>query len=513
MAAFGYNRDGKQRNRQVVCGLLCAADGCPVAVEVLPGNTADPGTIAALMRLIRERFGIESLALAGDRGVLTTARILEELGPAGLDWVSALKATDLRTLLKQPKPDPNNSLQDPRAPLRPGELVPDQVSESHSPDFLRERLLVCLNPRLKAERARKRKNLLRATEEILERIADTVRRHSSSVLRKGKDAINRRVGREANPKLVEKHFTIEVSDEELRWSRKQGSIEGEGRLDGIYAVATSLGQDRLAGGEAVAASKHLARVERAFRNLKTDRLQLRPVYLYDEEHVRGQVFLCMLAYYVEWHMRRKLAPLLFEDAHREATEPRREAPVEPAQPSPDAGAKAVGKRTPKGLSVQSEPRDGAGTPEGPDAERGYIAGWGRQRVPAGVAGFAPAGERPGTAGRGPWTRRRLFPVGSQLVSGPNQVRTELGSCSAECLVAVRQQNGPEEQFVAHPGPVTVTFRECSLFNGSDVTPLCRNQPDPLGISAGETTADPTGKQAWPTRERVKTQAILTLAAG
>ena len=226
MAAFGYNRDGKHGNRQVVCGLLCAADGCPVAVEVLPGNTADPGTIAALMRLIRERFGIESLALAGDRGVLTTARILEELGPDGLDWVSALKATELRTLLKQPKPDPNNSLQDPRAPLRPGELVPDQVSESHSPDFLRERLLLCLNPRLKAERARKRKKLLRATEQILERIADMVRRHSSSVLRKGKDAINRRVGREANPKLVEKHFTIEVSDEELRWSRKQGTIEG-----------------------------------------------------------------------------------------------------------------------------------------------------------------------------------------------------------------------------------------------------------------------------------------------
>ena len=278
-------------------------------------------------------------------------------------------------------------------------------------------------------------------------------------------------------------------------------------------MATSVGQDRLAGGEAVAASKHLARVERAFRNLKTDRLQLRPVYLYDEEHVRGQVFLCMLAYFVEWHMRRKLAPLLFEDAHREATEPRREAPVEPAQPSPDAGAKVVGKRTPKGLSVQSEPRDGAGTPEGPDAERGFIAGWGRQRVPAGVAGFAPAGERPGTAGRGPWTRRRLFPVGSQLVSGPNQVRTELGSCSAECLVAVRQQNGPEEQFVAHPGPVTVTFRECSLFIGGNVTPLCPNQPDPLGISAGETTADPPGKQVWPTRERAKTQAILTLAAG
>ncbi|MDE0103811.1 MAG: IS1634 family transposase [Bryobacterales bacterium] len=350
LAASGYNRDGK---RQLVCGLLCAADGCPVAVEVFPGNTADPGTVAALVRLIRERSGIESVVLAGDRSMLTTARIREDLGPAGLDWVSALKAADLRTLLKQPKPDPNNPAQDPRAPLRPGELVPDQMAEIHSPDFPGERLLVCLNPRLKAERARKRESLLRATEEILERIADMVRRRSSPVLRKGKDAINRRVGREANRKLVEKHFTIEVSDEELRWSRKQGSIEAEGRLDGIYMVRTSVAQDKLAAGEAVAACKRLARVERAFRNLETDGLQLRPACLYDDEHVRGHAFLCMLAYYVEWHLRRKLAPLLFEDAGREAADARRESPVEPAQSSPDAEAKAAGKRTPEGLPAQS----------------------------------------------------------------------------------------------------------------------------------------------------------------
>ena len=353
LAAFGYNRDGKRGKRQLVCGLLCAADGCPVAVEVFPGNTADPGTVAALVRLIRQRFGIESVALAGDRGMLTTARIREDLGPAGLDWVSALKTTDLRTLLKQPKPDPDNPGQERRAPLRPGELVPDQVAEIHSPDFPGERLLVCLNPRLKAERARKRESLLRATEEILERIAGMVRRRSSPALSKGRDAINRRVGREANRKLVEKHFTIEVSDSELRWSRKRDSIEAEGQLDGIYVVRTSVEQDKLAAGEAVAAYKRLARVERAFRNMKTDRLQLRPVFVYDEEHVRGHVFLCMLAYYVEWHLRRKLAPLLFEDADREAAEARRASPVEPAQSSPDAQSKAAGKRTPEGLPVQS----------------------------------------------------------------------------------------------------------------------------------------------------------------
>ena len=353
LAAFGYNRDGKRGKRQLVCGLLCATDGCPVAVEVFPGNTADPGTVAALVRLIRQRFGIESVALTGDRGMLTTARIREDLGPAGLDWVSALKTTDLRTLLKQPKPDPNNPGQERRAPLRPGELVPDQVAEIHSPDFPGERLLVCLNPRLKAERARKRESLLRATEEVLERIAGMLRRRSSPALSKGRDAINRRVGREANRKLVEKHFTIEVSDSELRWSRKRDSIEAEGQLDGIYVVRTSVEQDKLAAGEAVAAYKRLARVERAFRNMKTDRLQLRPVFVYDEEHVRGHVFLCMLAYYVEWHLRRKLAPLLFEDADREAAEARRASPVEPAQSSLDAQSKAAGKRTPEGLPVQS----------------------------------------------------------------------------------------------------------------------------------------------------------------
>ncbi len=354
LAAFGYNRDGKRGKRQLVCGLLCAADGCPVAVEVFPGNTADPSTVATLVQTVRQEFGLDRVALAGDRGMLTTARIREDLQPASLDWVSALKTADLRTLLKQPKPDPADPHADRRAPLRPGELVPDHVAEIHSPDFPGERLLVCLNPRLRAERARKRESLLRATEQILERIAEMVRRRSSPVLRKGgKEAIDRRVGREANRRMVEKHFRIQVSDTELRWERKQDSIEAEGALDGIYVVRTSVPKDKLAAEEAVAAYKRLARVERAFRNLKTERLHLRPLHVYDEEHVRGHVFLCMLAYYVEWHLRRKLAALLFEDADREAARQRRKSPVEPAQVSASAEAKADSKQTPDGLPVQS----------------------------------------------------------------------------------------------------------------------------------------------------------------
>ncbi len=190
------------------------------------------------------------------------------------------------------------------------------MAEILSPDCPGERLLACLNPRLRAERARKREDLLQATEALLEKIAAPVRRGRKPL--RGRDAINRRVGREANRKKVEKHFEIVVTDEELRWSRKQERIAAEARLDGIYVVRTSLAQDALGADAAVAAYKSLARVERAFRSLKTTQLHLRPVYVYSAEHVRGHVFLCMLAYYVEWHLRRKLAPLLFEDAEREA---------------------------------------------------------------------------------------------------------------------------------------------------------------------------------------------------
>ena len=350
LAAFGYNRDGKRGKRQMVCGLLCSAEGCPLAVEVFAGNTADPATVSAAVRQLRESFGIEQLALTGDRGMLTTARLREDVGPAGLDWVAALQTVDLRTLLRQPRPDKDGK-QGP-APLRPGELVPDQVAAIRSPDFPGERLLVCLNPRLRAERARKREELLQATERILERIAEMVR-HGRGPAKGGKEAIDRRVGREADRKLVEKHFTIKVSDEELRWSRQQAGIEAEAQLDGIYVVRTSLAAEDLGAEQAVAAYKGLARVERAFRSLQTTQLQVRPVYVYAEEHVRGHVFLCMLAYYVEWHLRRRLAPLLFEDAEREQAALQRTAPVKQAAVSPAAQAKADSKRTAEGLPAQS----------------------------------------------------------------------------------------------------------------------------------------------------------------
>ena len=289
LAAFGYNRDGKRGKRQIVFGLLCAADGCPLAVEVFAGNTADPATLAAQVERIRQRFGIARIALVGDRGLLTTARIRADLQPAGLGWISALKSQSVRTLLQRPGP---SAVQ---APLRPGQLVPDQVAEIRSEEFPGERLLVCLNPRLRAERARKREELLQATERILEGLAAQVRRGREPL--RGRDAINRRLGRELNRKKVGKHFQITVSDGHLSWSRRAERIAAEQQLDGIYVVRTSLAEQELGPAAAVEAYKSLAGVERAFRTSK-DHLRVRPLHVYSEDHVRGHVFLCMLAYCV-----------------------------------------------------------------------------------------------------------------------------------------------------------------------------------------------------------------------
>ena len=344
LAAFGHNRDGKKGRQQIVFGLLCAHDGCPVAVEVFAGNTADPTTVAAQIRKLRKRFGIERIALVGARGMLTTARIRKEVEPAGLDWISALRTADLRTLLRPADPDAP-------APLRPGELVPDAVAEIKSPAFPGERLIVCLNPRLRDERARKREDLLRATEAILEEIARVVRRPGSRL--RGRDRIHHRVGREANRHKVEKHFTITVTDDDLTWTRHDAGIAAEAQLDGIYIVRTSLPAGAIAADEAVDAYKALARIERAFRHLKTTRLEVRPVYVYTADHVRAHVFLCALACHVEWHLRRRLAPLLFEDDDPEGARAQRTSPVQPADVSPGAKEKAATRTTADGRPVHS----------------------------------------------------------------------------------------------------------------------------------------------------------------
>ncbi len=341
LAEFGDHRDGKAGKRQIVYGLLCAADGCPVAIEVFPGNPADPKTVVHQINKIRRRFGIHRLAWVGDRRMLTTARIREDLEPAGLDWISALKTPDIRPLLQHGAPG------EP-APLVPETLIPDAIAEVTGPDFPGERLIVCLNPRLQTERRRQRQARLRATAKALERIAASVR----SGRLKGVGAIERRVGQEIPRHQVAKHFEIQVTDRRLVWRQRPERIIAEARLDGIDVIRTSLEAETLGAAEAVEAYKRLAGVERAFRSMKSD-LRIRPIHVYSADQVRAHIFLCMLAYYVEWHLRQRLAPMGFEDDDRAAAQAARDTPVAPAQPSPAAQSKAATRVTAEGLPVHS----------------------------------------------------------------------------------------------------------------------------------------------------------------
>ena len=245
LAAFGHNRDGKRGKKQIAFGLLCSETGCPIAFEVFPGGTGDPSTVASQIRKLRARFGIERIALVGDRGMLTTTQIRASMEPADLGWISALKTTDLRKLLK---PVSKNG----PVPLRPDQLLPDAVAEIASPDFPGERLLVCLNPRSK-DRARKREDLLQATEAIPKEIARVVRQPHSNL--RGQGPINRRVGREADRRKVAKHFQIMVSDHDLTGAHDEDSIAAEAQLDGIYIIRTSLPTEAISAHDAVCAYK------------------------------------------------------------------------------------------------------------------------------------------------------------------------------------------------------------------------------------------------------------------
>ena len=344
LAAFGHNRDGKKGKKQITFGLLCAPDGCPVAVEVFAGNTSDPATVASQVQSIQTRFAIDKVALVGDRGMLTTARIRDDPIPAGLDWILALKTADIRTLLQGGKDGT-------AAPLCPEALVADAVAEITGPEFPGERLMVCLNPRLRGQRARKREDLLKATEEALSKIAHTAARTKPGP--KNRDAINRALGARAGRWKMRKHFDIEVRDDAMTWSRNQDRIDAEARLDGIYIIRTSLSREAIGIAQAVEAYKSLAQVERAFRSIKTTRLKIRPVYVYNTARVRAHVFLCMLAWYVEWHLRHRLAPLLFEDHDRDAARRQRTSPVAKANVSDAAKDKAGRKRTQDDLPVHS----------------------------------------------------------------------------------------------------------------------------------------------------------------
>ena len=332
LARIGHSRDGKKGSLQIVYGLLCSAAGCPVAVEVYEGNTADPRTLADQIRKVRQRFGLERVVFVGDRGLLTSARIDAELRPVeGLDWISALRSEQIRKLAADD------------GPLQRSLFDTADLAEIRHPDFPGERLIACLNPLLEAERARKREELLRATERELDQIVAATRRQKRAL--RGQDRIGLRVGKALNRFKVAKHFEITITETAFEYRRKQESIDAEARLDGIYVLRTSAPADVLDAAGTVRAYKGLAAVERAFRCLKTVDLHVRPIYHRLDGRVRAHVLLCMLAYYVEWHMRQALAPLLFAEDDPAGAAQRRGSPVEPATPSESAERKALTKRS------------------------------------------------------------------------------------------------------------------------------------------------------------------------
>ena len=338
LAHLGHSRDDKGGKLQIVFGLLTNAEGCPAAVEVFEGNTADPKTVPAQVKKLRERFGLKQVVFVGDRGMITSARIREDLADQGLNWITALRATSIQKLVAD-------------GALQLSLFDTTDLAEITHPDYPGERLVACFNPVLSEQRARKRDELLQATEKELEKIAAATSRTKRPL--RGKHVIGLRVGRVLGRFKMGKHYKIQIEEDGFHYERKPDSIEREKKLDGIYVIRTNVKAEDLSSPDVVRSYKQLSVVERAFRSLKTVDLKVRPIHHRLEDRVRAHVFLCMLAYYVEWHMRRKLAPLLFEDHDKEAAKLRRESVVKPAQRSEAAERKAATKQNDDGLPVHS----------------------------------------------------------------------------------------------------------------------------------------------------------------
>jgi transposase len=339
LGKLGHSRDDAKGKLQIVFGLMTDARGCPVAVEVYAGNTSDPKTVSDQITKLRQRFGLQRVILVGDRGMITSARLRENLKPApGIEWITALRAPAIKKLASA-------------GVLQLSLFDNKDLAEISHPDFPGERLVACYNPLLAGERARKRPELLAATEKKLEKIAQATRRNKRPL--HGKQNIGLRVGKILNHYKMGKHFQVQIEDDNFSYQRKQANIEKEESLDGIYVIRTNVPAEVLSSEQAVRNYKSLSGVERAFRSLKTVDLHVRPIHHRQPDRVRAHIFLCMLAYYVDWHMRQDLAPLLFDDGDRIAAQKMRTSVVAQAQRSTSAQAKAHSKRTPDDLPVHS----------------------------------------------------------------------------------------------------------------------------------------------------------------
>jgi len=339
LGKLGHSRDDKSGKAQIVFGLLTNAQGCPVAVEVFEGNTGDPKTVASQIDKLRTRFGLQDVVLVGDRGMITSARIREDLHTShGIQWISALRATQIQKLAKD-------------GCLQMSLFDQTDLVEIAHPSFPGERLIACYNPLLAEERARKRPDLLAATEKQLAKIAAATQRVRRPL--RGKHNIGVRAGKILNRYKMGKHFQLRIEEDSFHYERKTANIEREQNLDGIYVIRTSVKQEALSSQQVVASYKSLSGVERAFRSLKTVDLHVRPIHHRLPDRVRAHIFLCMLAYYVEWHMRQLLAPLLFDDDDKPQAQAARTSIVAPATRSSSAKRKARSRLTADGLKVHS----------------------------------------------------------------------------------------------------------------------------------------------------------------
>jgi hypothetical protein len=338
LAKLGYSRDGKKGKLQIVYGLLCAADGCPVAIEVFEGDTADPRTLATQIDKIKSRFALTHVVLVGDRGMITQARLDAEIAPAGLDWITALRAPAIRALAEG-------------GALQMSLFDERDMAAITSPDYPGERLIVCRNPDLARERTRKRQDLLAATEDNLATIAAAVSRAKKPL--RGKAGIALKVGAVINRHKMAKHFELDIGETSFAFHRNADAIAAEAALDGIYVVRTNLAKRILDDAATVGAYKSLAKVERAFRSLKTVDIHLRPIFHWTAPRVRAHVLLCMLAYHVEHHMRARLAPMLYDETDHEAAAAMRASIVAKAERSEAAIRKQTTGRTDDGLPVHS----------------------------------------------------------------------------------------------------------------------------------------------------------------
>lgn len=339
LAQFGYNRDKKKGKLQIIFGLVCNAEGCPVAVEVFDGNTSDTRTVASQIGKIRERFGLHRVVIVGDRGMLTDTRIQEDIKPVdGLEWITALKGSSLKKLVES-------------GTLQLSLFDNQDMAEITSDMYPEERLIVCRNPLLASDRARNREQLLQATEHELDKIVEATRRAQRRL--KGADRIGIRVGKVLGKFKMAKHFRITITDDSFQYERDTAHIAREAALDGIYIIRTSLTAETISAEDTVRAYKNLSVVERAFRSIKTLDINVRPIHHRLAHRVRSHVLLCMLAYYVEWHMRKSLAPVLFDDDAASEHDAVHTSVVTPAPRSRRARRKASTKRTDDNLPVHS----------------------------------------------------------------------------------------------------------------------------------------------------------------